>query len=335
MNSKHKPFHLALETWYRAHGRHDLPWRKTNDPYAVYISEVMLQQTQVKTVLERFYDPFMRRFPSLDALANASEQEVLKHWQGLGYYSRARNLYKAAQICAPRLPDNAEGLLALPGIGQNTAHAILAFGFRKPYAVMEANVKRVLCRIFALESPTAATLWEKAALLLNEEAPFDYNQAMMDLGAMICTSKSPACLACPAAKICSGKKNPTAYPAPKISKAVPTRAKRIVVLQDEAGKLFCTPRNTQFLGGLYGFLEVDSSQKNLVFQGKKYPTTLRNSIGVLTQIYSHFRLEASVHRLKIMGIQNGPEWMSPQELHTLPLSKADEKALALYLAAKG
>lgn len=184
-------FHARLHTWYRQHGRHHLPWRNTDDPYPIWLSEVMLQQTQVQTVLERFYFPFLERFPNIAALAAAEEQEVLKCWQGLGYYTRARNLHKAARIVQSTLPETVEALHQLPGIGRNTAHAIAAFAFRQPVAIMEANVKRILCRIFALEKPSEAELWQRATELLDTHNPFDYNQAMMDIGAGVCTPDAP------------------------------------------------------------------------------------------------------------------------------------------------
>ena len=139
--------HKAIQEWYATHGRKDLPWRNTKEPYHIYISEIMLQQTQVSTVLARYYFPFLKKFPTLSVLAKAPEVEVLKAWEGLGYYQRARNLHKAAKITAPQLPHTLEGLLALPGIGQNTAHAILAFAHHKPVPVLEANVKRVIAVI--------------------------------------------------------------------------------------------------------------------------------------------------------------------------------------------
>ena len=186
-------FHRKLHAWYEAHGRHDLPWRTTADPYAIYISEIMLQQTQVKTVLERFYFPFLKRFPTLQSLADAPQADVMKHWEGLGYYRRAANLHKAAKQAAPSMPDSVEGLLSLSGIGQNTAHAVAAFAYKLPVPVLEANVKRVVARIFALETPTPNQWWDAAWALLNTDNPFDYNQAMMDLGSAICTPKARAC----------------------------------------------------------------------------------------------------------------------------------------------
>ena len=172
-------FHKRLHTWYAAHGRHDLPWRNTRDPYHIWVSEVMLQQTQVKTVLERYYAPFLQRFPTIESLARAPREEVMKAWEGLGYYSRAGNLQKAAQEVmngewwvvnsenTPPLTTHYSQLTRLPGIGKNTAHALLAFAYHQPVAVMEANVKRVLCRVFALTAPSDAQLWELAQALVD------------------------------------------------------------------------------------------------------------------------------------------------------------------------
>ena len=211
-------FHKRLHRWYAAHGRKRLPWRGTTDSYAIYVSEIMLQQTQVATVMERYYFPFLKRFPTLAALAKAPQNDVLAAWQGLGYYNRALNLHKAAKGCKGILPQTVDELMALPGIGKNTAHAIAAFAYHQPVAVMEANVKRVLSRIFALKTPSELELWEKADLLLDASAPFDYNQAMMDIGAMICKKRSPLCNQCPAENICEGKPRPNPIRPPEAKK---------------------------------------------------------------------------------------------------------------------
>jgi A/G-specific adenine glycosylase len=319
--SKQQAFHRALSAWYRTQGRHDLPWRQTNDAYPIWISEVMLQQTQVATVLARFYHPFLERFPTIEALASASEEQVLKHWQGLGYYSRARNLHKAAQLTAPALPDTAEGLLALPGIGKNTAHAILAFGFRRPVAISEANVKRVIARIFALETPTDAELWDKAHALLNEDDAFDYNQAMMDLGAMVCTPKNPDCSSCPAAVICAGQKDPLRYPQKKAKKVVPIRRHIMLIRRDRDGRLFLQPRETRFLGGLYGFPQEEAASF--------IPEKNDRKLGSVTHIYSHFRLEADVWLREEDQRANSPDWHDRDTIAALPLSGADIRALTV------
>lgn len=320
--SSYSDLHHALYHWYTSHGRHSLPWRTTRDPYHIYLSEIMLQQTQVKTVLERFYFPFLEQFPTLQALADAPLEKVLKSWEGMGYYSRARNLHKAAQTAAPTLPSSVEGLLALPGVGRNTAHAVAAFAFGKAVPVMEANVKRVLCRFFAIEKPTDTQLWEAAFVLLDKEQPFDYNQAMMDIGATVCTKSSPKCCKCPLATACLGKNDPQTYPQANIKKKVPIRQRAIVIWTNEHGQLYLKCRETQFLHGMYGFDEynlADNPVNNNV-----------DSIGSIVQHYSHFTLEGKVYTTPANGRKlTGGRWYNRKEIARLPLSEADKKVLGV------
>ena len=210
-NMKDTPQQSLLH-WYRKNGRHDLPWRTTNQPYHIYLSEIMLQQTQVKTVLERFYFPFLQRFPTLRDIACADVDDVLKMWEGLGYYTRARNLHTAAQKCDGELPKNAYELLLLPGIGRSTAHAIAAFAYKEALPILDANVKRILHRYFALRERNEKNLWEHSYTLLDSKHPFEYNQAMMDVGATICLPKKPLCELCPFESTCQGKSTPLALP---------------------------------------------------------------------------------------------------------------------------
>ncbi len=322
-------FHTRLHIWYREHGRHTLPWRNTRDPYAIYLSEIMLQQTQVETVLQRFYHPFLTRFPTLSALAEADRQEVLKAWEGLGYYSRAANLHEASIRSAPKLPDTVEGLLALPGIGRNTAHAVASFAHHLPVPVMEANVRRVLCRIFALSEAKEPILWEKAEALLDHAHPFDYNQAMMDIGATICTKSRPACMLCPANAICQGKTAPERYPAPKPPKQTPTRHKRIAIVRDAAGRIYAAPRATRFLGGLYHFIEADIKDEIVSLQRHALAFTDGTPLGHVTQVYSHFTLEADVFLFTLPDTVEGEHWHSANRLPSLPWSQAEQKMLRL------
>lgn len=308
-------FHKNLHNWYAKNGRKFLPWRNTLDPYAIYISEIMLQQTQVKTVLERYYFQFLEKFPTLKSLANASQKKVLLAWQGLGYYSRAINLHKAANACGEKLPNSVDKLIQLPGIGRNSAHAICAFAYHQPVAVMEANVKRVLCRIFELENPKEALLWEFAELLLDRQNPFDYNQAMMDVGSMVCTKKAPKCGICPAAKLCKGKHAPQLYPTLKPKKNQPILNKIIVVLQNKEGKYFSVRRETKFLGGLYHFSEENKKPANSIY------------LGHIHQQYSHFTLEADIYLLH--SPKTGKNWYSMVQLKTLPMSMAEQKIVRL------
>lgn len=312
-------FHARLSRWYKTNGRHDLPWRNTSDAYAIYISEIMLQQTQVETVRTRFYAPFLKKFPNVAALAKASHEDVLSAWQGLGYYRRAGHLHEAAKACKTALPNTVEQLISLPGIGRNTAHAVAAFAYHQPVAILEANVKRVVSRIFALKTPTEQDLWQGAELILNKKQPFDYNQAMMDLGSMICTPRAPKCGECPANVICEGKKNPEAYPAPKAKKTVPIRKKHIVLLQDTQGKISATPRTTKFLGGLYHFDEREIAPKDA------------RHIGSIEQKYSHFTLQAEVYLLPHKEKRN--DSYSIRDLAKLPMSMAEKKILKLLAAA--
>jgi A/G-specific adenine glycosylase len=323
-----KRFHQQLHKWYARHGRRDLPWRNTKDAYAIYVSEVMLQQTQVQTVLARFYHPFLEAFSSLQALADAPRDAVLKRWEGLGYYSRATNLHKAAQQAAPELPRGVDELMALPGIGRNTAHAIAAFAHHAPVAVMEANVKRVLCRVFALENPKPDMLWQQAEALLDKRQPFDYNQAMMDIGAMVCTRRAPDCGQCPAQEICSGKASPEHYPAPRKKAAVPVRRGQIVIWRNAAGELYLAPRETAFLGGLYAFAEYPAATDTVSLHNRAYALADAQYLGEVSQTYSHFRMEA---RLWLVQTDegSGEGWYAPEAIAALALSGIDHKALAI------
>jgi A/G-specific adenine glycosylase len=312
----YKKAHASLYRWYQKNGRHDLPWRQTDDAYTIWISEIMLQQTQVKTVLERFYSPFLEKFPTLSSLANASEDEVLKRWEGLGYYTRARNLHKSAQLCKERLPISVTDLMALPGIGQSTAHAIAAFAYKTPVPIMDANVKRILYRIFGIKKATDKELWKIAYDFFDTNRPYDFNQAMMDLGSSVCTSKAALCETCPFLGICKGADNPFSYPEKKSKKPTPIRKKHIVIHSYE-NKYALRQRNTRFLNGLWGFSEYDSHEK----------ISACKRLGDISHTYSHFKLEAQVH-LHNSYIEEY-EWFSIDEIQTLALSTADHKALAL------
>lgn len=320
-----KNFHKKLHLWYAAHGRQDLPWRNTADSYAIYISEVMLQQTQVKTVLERFYAPFLAKFPTLQALADAPRDAVMKAWEGLGYYSRAANLHEAAIRAAPALPGDVDALQALPGIGRNTAHAIAAFAHHAPVPVMEANVKRVLCRVFALKTPKTDDLWDKAFQLLDAENPFDYNQAMMDIGAMVCLKRAPKCGECPVNEICEGKSSPEAYPEKLLKKAVPIRASRAVVLMDARGRFLLQKREGKFLNGLYGFAQFSLEKEQFFVENRAISFEKMQKIGDIFQVYSHFRSEAEVLFMRLEWVGESADWFASEQISGLALSGIDHK----------
>jgi A/G-specific adenine glycosylase len=220
-----KAFAKRLLDWYARHQR-PLPWRRTRDPYRLWVSEIMLQQTQVETV-KPYYARWLRRFPTLKALAAAPQQEVLAAWEGLGYYARARNLHRAAQTVmrehAGRIPATVEGLLTLPGIGRYTAGAIASLAFGADAAVLDGNVKRVLARAFDyaedVKSPRGERdLWALAESLVPSGRAGDYNQALMDLGATICTPRSPACRICPLLGLCLAQRRGVQLERPVVKK---------------------------------------------------------------------------------------------------------------------
>lgn len=209
----HTQAHQSLLQWYAQQGRKDLPWRNLKKhiaPYGVYISEVMLQQTQVTTVLG-YFERFLEKFPTFKDLSRGSEDEVLVLWRGLGYYSRAKNLLKSAKQTQGILPDSLEALKALPGIGDYTAGAILCFGFGKKVSFFDTNIKRFLLRFFALDNPTSKNIEESAQRFLNTKDSFNHNQALLDLGALICIAKNPRCNICPMQAFCKGKEKPHLY----------------------------------------------------------------------------------------------------------------------------
>jgi len=223
------PFREQLLGWFRQF-RRDLPWRRTKDPYRIWLSEIMLQQTRVAAVIP-YYERFVERFPDVRSLATAPENEVLRLWSGLGYYGRARNLRKAAQQVVARhggqFPANFEDILALPGIGNYTAPAILSIAFGEKLAVLDGNVARVLSRVGAVRGDIREPRrWQglqvTANSLLDPESPGDWNQAMMELGATLCTPKSPQCLLCPVAQFCEGRKLGIAESLPEKRKKHPT-----------------------------------------------------------------------------------------------------------------
>lgn len=313
----YKKAHESLYLWYQKNGRHELPWRQTDDAYKIWVSEIMLQQTQVKTVLERFYYPFLEKFPTLFDLASANEDEVLKQWEGLGYYTRARNLHKSAQLCKDTLPVSVKELIALPGIGQSTAHAIAAFAYKTPVPIMDANVKRILYRVFAIKKASEKELWKTAYDFFDTSRPYDFNQAMMDLGSDICTGKKALCEECPFLDVCkAAAKDPLSYPEKKAKKYTPVRKKHIVI-HTHNDKFALKQRSTRFLNGLWGFSEYERHEE----------ISISKTLGNISHTYSHFKLEAQVH-LHMSYIEEH-EWFSLDEIRTLALSTADHKALAL------
>jgi A/G-specific adenine glycosylase len=239
-----------LVAWQRREGRHDLPWQGARDPYRIWLSEVMLQQTQVAAVIP-YYERFLRKFPTVKTLAAASEDEVLRQWSGLGYYARGRNLHKAAkQIAAHGFP---EEIQELPGVGRSTAAAIAVFAFGRRAAILDGNAKRVLARVFGVAAPD----WDLAEKHLPRSNVATYTQALMDLGAMVCTRRNPKCARCPVAGLCRARKEGRVHelPEPRAKKILPLRRTTWLVLRRNGEVLLERRPAPGIWGGLWCFPE--------------------------------------------------------------------------------
>jgi A/G-specific adenine glycosylase len=266
---KQPSFAGRVLTWFDQHGRKDLPWQYDTSPYRVWVSEIMLQQTQVRTVIP-YFARFMQRFPDVQTLAAAPTDEVLHLWTGLGYYARARNLHRAAQqVCsehAGSFPDNLEGLQSLPGIGRSTAGAILAIAFAQRASILDGNVKRVLARYHAVAGWPGQTavhrqLWDFAEQHTPQRRVADYTQAMMDLGATLCTRSRPRCADCPLQDSCSAhaQGREGEFPGKKPRKVLPVRSTVFLILRDRQGHVLLQQRPASGIwGGLWCFPELDS-----------------------------------------------------------------------------
>ncbi len=290
--------------WFDAHGRKHLPWKENPTPYRVWISEIMLQQTQVATVIP-YYERFMARFPDIRALADAELDEVLQQWAGLGYYARARHLHQAARILCDRhggeMPLEIALLRELPGIGRSTAGAILALAARQRQPILDGNVKRLLARFGAVEgwpgqSRVQAALWELAERYTPIERVADYTQAMMDLGAMVCASRRPHCAMCPLARDCVAHAlgRETDFPTPKPRRETPVRAIRMLLLQAANGEVLLERRPPVGVwGGLWSFPEcpLDVSVADWCWERWGLAVTVEPPWGVVRHSFSHFHLD--------------------------------------------
>ena len=295
------PFSEKIIAWQRRHGRNDLPWQGTRDPYRVWLSEVMLQQTQVAAVIP-YYERFLERYPAVEALAAAREDDVLRLWSGLGYYARGRNLLLAAKAVAGRgaFPDTPDSLGELPGIGRSTAAAIAVFAFGRRAAILDGNVKRLLSRVFAVESE--AELWALAERLLPTQDLQTYTQALMDLGSLVCTRSAPKCAACPVAAQCIARKEKRIHelPVPRARKTLPTRrATWFVFIHDGAVLLERRPSRGLW-GGLWTFPET-----------KVLKSAKAAKLAPIEHGFTHFRLLAQplLHRLRKRVESPGRFWL--------------------------
>ncbi len=345
-----------LLRWYRKNARR-LPWRESADPYAIWVSEVMLQQTQVKTVLH-FYPGFMQAYPDLKSLAQSNLQDVLKHWEGLGYYARARNLHRAARLIVAdhegRLPPDRSWLQKLPGIGDYIAAAVLSIAFNQPYAVVDGNVKRVLARVLEIDSPvnqSASTRKFQAAAdkLLDAQHPGDHNQAVMELGALVCTPANPTCDTCPVSFACLAFEHRTVDAYPRKIKARPTPKVHLVIgVVFRKNRVLITRRSPDgLLGGLWEFPggEIKGRERSATacVRAIKKAVNLKVTVDAfLTQVthaYTHFKIKADVF---ICTYQKGPlklgqaidyHWIGIDEIDLYPFPKANHKFFDALRAA--
>lgn len=305
-----RPFPDRLLDWFDRHGRHDLPWQRPRTPYRVWISEIMLQQTQVATVIP-YFERFVARFPDCAALADAPLDEVLHHWSGLGYYARARHLHAAARhIVATHggdLPATLAEVEALPGIGRSTAGAILALGREARHPILDGNVKRVLCRHFAIDGwPDAPAvlkqLWVLADSLTPSARVADYTQAIMDLGATVCTRSVPRCAECPVAASCEARaRGLTArLPAPRPPRVLPERHSHFLLLEDPDGNFLLARRPARGIwGGLWGFPEIAPEDDAAAWCRRHGLDVLQapTRLPTVTHTFTHFRLHIAPWRM--------------------------------------
>jgi len=335
----HLDFTLPLLQWYEQHGRKGLPWQHPRDPYRVWISEVMLQQTQVKTVLP-YFTRFIDSFPDLSSLALAAEDEVLAHWSGLGYYSRARNMHKTAKIIANELdgkfPESLPELIKLPGIGDSTAGAIASLAFNKPTAILDGNVKRVLSRYFlvsglAEQSAVKKKLWALANECMPDTACADYTQAIMDLGATCCTVNNPLCSSCPLQKTCLAYQGHVvaSYPSKKLKKKLPVKQQQFLLLHTVDNLIYLEKNPPIGLwGGLWCMPSIDINHCPHAYITQTYQLHADKVQDLMTikHSFSHFHLH-----IKALSLQTSTltyslaelpgRWFSVSELKKLGLAK--------------
>jgi len=305
----HSDFSARVLDWFSKHGRKHLPWQQNKTPYRVWVSEIMLQQTQVLTVIP-YYEKFMASFP---------EDAVLAHWSGLGYYARARNLHKCAKLALSEhggdLPQDIDALIDMPGIGRSTAGAILSLSLAQSHPILDGNVKRVLARYNAIEGWPGKTevlnvLWGLSESVTPDKQTADFNQAMMDLGATLCTRSRPACERCPLAADCRGllSGEPTHYPGKKPRKVTPVKATVMLVLANEEGALLLERRPPSGIwGGLWSFPEIsDSSAVNncLADAGLKATDTPHSAMK-FRHTFSHYHLDIDVQTLSVCVVDAG------------------------------
>ncbi|MCE3233873.1 MAG: mutY [Vampirovibrio sp.] len=349
-------FAPALTGWYLASHR-DLPWRNTNNPYHIWLSEIMLQQTQVKTVID-YYHRFLQQYPTIQSLAEAPLDSVLKLWEGLGYYARCRNLHKAAQIIMSQhggeFPKTLAEAEALPGIGKSTAGAILTFSYGQKHPLLDGNVKRVLSRIFDIEEDIQQAgvikrMWQHSTDLLTEsDDPYHYNQAIMELGATVCLPQNPRCLLCPVKEFCSAQAHGTQHerPVKSAKKTTPHFDIGVGVIWHN-GKILIQQRPAEgLLGGLWEFpggkQEPDEAINETILreirEELELDVTVRELITTVKHAYSHFKITLHAYHCDYISGTPQPkacdawQWVTPDELSQFAFPKANKTVLEIVVA---
>lgn len=339
MKQSYKKFTDTLLQWYEKHGRKHLPWQQPRDAYRVWLSEIMLQQTQVKTVIP-YFERFIIHFPDVSSLANASEDKVLALWSGLGYYSRARNLHKTAQIIhshfQDKFPSDLAQLTALPGIGPSTAAAIASLAFNQPTAILDGNVKRVLSRYFLIEglpakASTINKLWTIADECMSKTKCADYTQAIMDMGATCCTNKNPHCIACPLNTTCQAyqKNEVNNYPQKNIKTSLPTKEQCFLVLHTASSHIYLEKRPPVGIwGGLWCLPSIETLQNIELYLHEKYKLKITNTQELIKfkHSFSHFHLNISSFALqseisKETIMETTGQWFALADLNSIGLAK--------------
>jgi A/G-specific adenine glycosylase len=331
-----------LLNWYKKNKR-VMPWRDHPNPYAVWVSEIMLQQTRVETVIP-YFEKWMKLFPSIKVLAQADERTVLNAWEGLGYYSRARNLHKAAKIAAEKfggqLPRDLEDLRSLPGIGRYTVGAIASMAFKMDEPTLDGNLRRVFSRVYDVsefaDSPAGEKiLWELAAENLPKGQAGDYNQALMDLGATICLPKNPRCLLCPLMEICKARENGTQdlRPVLKPKKLVPQYVNAAAVIVERRRVLLSQRPATGLLGGMWEFpnarIEEDPESElvKVINAAYRLKVKRKEALGIVQHAYTHFKVTVHAFRCESISIPKDKnlKWVKLAELNEYPMGKIDRQ----------
>jgi A/G-specific adenine glycosylase len=333
-------FSAAVLDWYECSGRRELPWQIEPTPYRVWVSEIMLQQTQVSTVIP-YYQRFMARFPEVAALAAAEQDQVLHYWSGLGYYARARHLHAAAQQVVARyggvFPDTLEAVMALPGVGRSTAGAILALACAQRHPILDGNVKRVLARFHAVDGwPGQAVvqkrLWEFAEAYTPQARVAHYTQAIMDLGATVCTRRRPDCRRCPVRPGCAAHRagRQADFPAPRPARALPVRAVTLLLLGNQARELLLERRPAAGIwGGLWSFPELDADTDIDRWCEDRLGLVVEHAEGwpVVRHSFSHFHLDITPVLARVAAAPPGRVMDDGRRVWYNPW-QADERGLA-------